>query len=107
MAYKRKPRQSSMRYFDEDDFDSVKRTCKRYVGLMDGLGLEGMNVQWSSIQRFDIMCTAPAGIAGNIREDICTEMSSSPFSARSSVGDATIRDCGNGRCRVQIPVFPR
>lgn len=106
MAYKRKPKTSGMRYFDETDYDFVKTTCRKYVGLMDGLGLEGMNVQWSSIQRFDIMCTAPAEIAGNIREDICTEMPTE-FSARSSVGEATVRDCGNGRCRVQIPVFPR
>lgn len=106
MSYKRKARTGKLKFFDDDDFQSVQKTCKRYDGLMTGLGLEGLNVQWSSIQRFDIMCTAPAEIAANVREDICGEMSPT-FASKSDVGEASIRDCGNGRCRVQIPVFPK
>jgi len=105
MSYKRKRGLKITKFFSEDDFTKAKESCKRYQGLMETVGMKGLELHWSSIQRFDAMCVVPSEISRNVAPELGDEINRDmPY--KTQTGEARITEIGNGMSRVQIPVFP-
>ena len=103
MSYTRKKGRDFGKFFTDDEYAKVNEVCRRYADAMDGIA--GMNLQYSSIKRFDAMCTAPAALSGDVASDLEMELAHY-VPGVVTVGEARISDIGGGMHRVQVPLFP-
>lgn len=105
MSYQKKKGRKITKFFGDYEFSRVEKSCKRYQGLMEPVGLKKLDLQWSSIQRFDAMCVVPTGISGGVADELYEEIERD-LPCQTQRGEARITDLGDGLSRVQIPVFP-
>ena len=103
MSYMKKRGSDFGKFFTDDEFEKVNEVCRRYADAVPGL--KGMNLQYSSIKRFDAMCTAPAALSGSVASDLEMELAHY-VPGVVTVGEARISEIGDGTHRVQVPLFP-
>lgn len=107
MSYKRKAnnRNRVTKFFSDEEYQAVSKTCGRYGEMMKDAGLRKIDVQFSATCRMDVTAEVPSVIAHSVRDDLEIELGHW-MPGQTRLGDVRSVEIGNGMSRVQVPVFP-